>query len=756
MKRPTLAMACILKNEIHNLPIFTESFGEVVDEIHFTDTGSTDGSIEWIEKLVATGYKGAKVFLHHFTWCDDFSAARNYSISHIKTDYVLWSDLDDSLNNKENFIQWRNHAMSLADYWLATYDYGHAPDGKSVCSFARERVFRNDRGFQFNYPIHEGVKPQSPHYKDVKVNYVTTWSIKHRRTMEELVGDRGRNLKIIEGLKNPDARMLYYRGKELFDAGNFVDAIRWLMDAVSDPKLEPHDRLLGLQYACYAYVACNQFEKAIQIAHQGLQLDSNRAEFWVCIGDCYLKLGAPVKGIPMFNAAKSCSYQNPNSGYAGMIFVSEGCYTHYPREQLARIYANFGALDKAITEAKEAVELGSVDGRKILDEVTRIMSLSAVKPVESLEQTEDIIISCPPGTQMYEWDADIAKVKGIGGSETAAVQMAYWLKKLTGRPIKVFNGRNDTKVCDGVEYIPNQKINEYCAKYLPNLHIAWRHTIPVTPARTAVWSHDLITPGIDKLAANQELLCLSPFHKDYAQAMQGVDPKKVWVTRNGIDPKRFEGKKPNKIYGQVMFPSSPDRGLDQAMQIMDLVIKEIPEATLQVFYGTDNMRKGGMLAQAEKIEAEMKSRPYVKYHGNIQQDKLADHFLESEVWLYPASFIETFCITALEAMASKCYPVATSIGALTNTIGTFADLGMADLFDERADTLGNQQKYAEAVIAAIKEQKWRKIDYPIEKLTWEQVATEWVNHFNLELKREYWHKEMNVLWNGEPENLTSP
>jgi glycosyltransferase involved in cell wall biosynthesis len=213
-------------------------------------------------------------------------------------------------------------------------------------------------------------------------------------------------------------------------------------------------------------------------------------------------------------------------------------------------------------------------------------------------------------------------------------------------------------------------------------------------------------------------------------AMQGCDSSKIWVTRNGIDPSRFKGK-PDKIYGQVIFPSSPDRGLDHALAIMDIVVKEIPEATLQVFYGTDNMRKSGMIAQAEKLEQMLKERPYVKYHGNVQQDELAKHFMDSEVWLYPAHFIETFCITALEAMASKCYPIATNIGALQNTIGQFAELGMADLFDERAETVSVQQKYAGAVIDAIKEQKWRKIDYPIEKLTWESVASEWVKHFEL-------------------------
>ncbi len=733
MSRPTLGLMMIVKNEKHNLPALFESIKDCVDQIYIADTGSDDGTVEYLEELKQVG--NAPIHVHHFQWIQDFSAARNFIFDKVKTDYALWLDGDDLLENKEAFLKWRDHAMELSDFWLNPYFYGSDNGGKPVCTFLRERVLKVDRGFRWNYFLHEGIVPKSPHFADIKINQISTWNIKHKRTQDEMVGDRGRNLAIMEKHKDKlDARMKYYLAKEHFDAGDPVSCIRWGMEAVADPKLEPHDRVLGLQYVSYAYMSCNQFEKAIQVAHQGLQLDANRAEFYVCIGDSYLKLGQAMKAIPAFHAAKSCTFQI--NGSAGMIFISEACYTSYPREQLSRIYANFGQLDLAISNAEEAITMGGKDAVQILQEVSKIKHLSDVRPVEAVERCDDIVISCPPGTQLYDWDFDIAKEKGIGGSETAAVQMAHWLHKLTKRPVKVFNTRANTKICDGVEYIPSNQINEYFTKYAPKLHIAWRHTLQLTKAKTVVWSHDLITPGIGQLSDNQTLMCLSPFHANYAMAMQGVREDKIWITRNGIDPDRFLNKEISKIKGKVMFPSSPDRGLDQALQIMDLVVKEIPEATLHVFYGTDNMRKMGMIAQAEKIEAQLKEKSYVKYHGNVQQDELAKHFLEAECWLYPASFIETFGIVALEAMAGKAYPVATRIGALQNTVGQFADLGMADLFDERAETLATQQKYAKAVVDAIRESKWQKIDYPLEKISWRSVANDWINHFGLNTPEE--------------------
>jgi len=734
MKKSTIALCMIVKNEVHNLPRLFKSIEECFDEIHITDTGSDDGTIEWLEKKSEEGFCGAKVFLHHFKWIDDFAAARNFSFSHAKTDFLMWLDGDDCLDKPESFKMWRDNAMDLADFWLATYHYGLDTAGNPVCSFARERVFRNNVGFQWRYFLHEGVTPTSPVLGlNVKANFVPTWGVKHMRSDADLTQDRSRNIRILEKRKNElDVRLKYYYGKELFDANQHADSIHWLLEATSDPKCEHHDRLLGLQYAAYAYVACNQFERAIAISHQGLQLDPHRAEFYVCIGDSYLKMGKPQLAIPAFSAAKACPYAPAGGQSMSLIFNSSPCYTDYPRMQLARIYVNFGQIDKALIEAKDAVIYGNNEAKKVLDEITRIAETVKIKSDSALEEVRDVIITAPPGTQMYEWDADIAKERGVGGSETAAIQMASWIHKLSGRPVKIFNGRKDEKVCEGVHYISNEKLADYASKYKPKLHVAWRHTIPVTRARTAIWSHDLITPGIDNPAAYDELLCLTPFHKDYAMAMQGVPSKKIWVTRNGIDPARFKDVGSiEKIPGKVMFPSSPDRGLLEALAIMDEVVKEIPHAELHVFYGCDNMRKMGMTQLADRIEAELKERPYVKYHGNVQQDVLAMHFMESEIWLYPASFIETFCITAIEAMAARCYPVATAIGALVNTVGQFAKLGMADLLDERAVTVGAQQLYAQRVISALKEKKWQKIDYDTESLSWESVAKEWIAHFDL-------------------------
>lgn len=90
--KKTIAMTCILKNELHNLPRFCESIAGCFDEYHFTDTGSNDGSVAWLmhESEKFLNCPADKVHIHHFRWIDNFAAARNHALPMITTDYWGW------------------------------------------------------------------------------------------------------------------------------------------------------------------------------------------------------------------------------------------------------------------------------------------------------------------------------------------------------------------------------------------------------------------------------------------------------------------------------------------------------------------------------------------------------------------------------------------------------------------------------------------------------------------------------------------
>lgn len=721
MNRPTISLAMIVKNEEHNLPRLFESIKDCFDEVHITDTGSTDKTVSLASSL------GAHV--HHFKWCDDFSAARNASFEPIKTDFVMWMDGDDILFNREAFIKWRDSAMAGADFWLNTYHYAFKGD-RPVCSFARERVLRMNKNPQWKYFVHEGVIPSELRGR-IHSAYATTWSIHHMRGDEDMKADRSRNINLFKDKENDlDSRMTFYYGKELFEAGLIAEAIEKLKKAVTFKDLELHDRVLGIQYLCMSLMRQGEvspayYQQVKSFAHQGLLLTPNRAEFHCFLGDAAIKLGALVDAIPYFAAAKACKNTNTSNGMASPLFSYEEVYNAYPRLQLARIYANTGDIDGAILEAEECVKLypESEEAKNILKEINAAKIRNEI-PIGS-EKTDDIVFTCPP-LNLYEWDYDVYKEKGIGGSETALVEMAHHLKQLTGRRVVVFHTRKEDKVCNGVEYYSNTKTNEYFGKYEPSLHIAWRHNLKVTNAKTYLWSHDLIPALVNLTDRYEKILCLSPFHKEYLHSMTGVPLDKIQVTRNGIDPERFWGHEIVKEPGKIVYSSSPDRGLDWAMRVMDYVVREVPQARLHVYYGFDNMEKMGMTSEVKHFKDMMKERPFVVAHGNIGQKELAAEFRSANVWLYPTYFLETYCITAIEALCSQVYPVTRQFGALKDTLKEANDTGMATLLSHGCDSETEIQAYASHVISALLEEKWKRVKIDIEKYSWKDLAKEWL------------------------------
>jgi len=700
------------------------------DEIHLTDTGSTDGSIELIETYAkGPNPADASISLHHFKWVDDFAAARNASFDPAKTDYSAWLDLDDILSDRDQFISWRNEVMLLADFWVATYHYAITPEGRPACSFARERVIRNGLGLKWKYFVHEGIIPKT----ELRHQFATNWTVNHMRTDEDQKADRSRNLKLFQNrLDSLDARMTYYYGKELFENNDPMAAFQFLLKAIAMPDLEIHDRILGIQYACLAAGACNQFERTIHLAHNGLQLAPNRAEFFVFVGDAYLKLNKANEAIPYFNAAKACQFQDPNALMTGPTFVSENAYKAYPRMQLARLYFHQGQMDKALKEIEEVKVFGPhVEASQIEAEILRIKSITDLVPKDALAKTDEIVISCHPNG-LYEWDDRSLTTYGIGGSETAVVQMAEWLSVLSGRLVRVFNNRTEKREVEGIRgpkviYQPASQVNEYFKKFEPAVHIAWRHTAKLTNAPTYIWCHDLFAPGIENSSQYEGVLALSNFHKSYLHNLFRVPLEKIRVIRNGIDPERFKNLDlSNKNPRKVVFSSSPDRGLDRTIDVMDIVHSDLPDVELHCYYGFDNMLKMGKTSEVDAIKRKVHSRPWIKWHGNLPQDKLAEEFATAAIWLYPTDFLETFCITALEMLCCGVYPIVRKWGGLQDTLKTSSHMGMCDMIDSDCRTIEERKLYADRVIKAIAEEKWLNVKAEPAGFSWAAEAREWL------------------------------
>jgi len=97
-----LALCMIVKNEEKNIKICLSKVEAFVDEIIIVDTGSTDNT-----KIIASKFTDK---IYDFKWLNDFSKARNFSISKASRDWVLVFDADEfvtdfNIFNVDRFIK---------------------------------------------------------------------------------------------------------------------------------------------------------------------------------------------------------------------------------------------------------------------------------------------------------------------------------------------------------------------------------------------------------------------------------------------------------------------------------------------------------------------------------------------------------------------------------------------------------------------------------------------------------------------------
>jgi GT2 family glycosyltransferase/Flp pilus assembly protein TadD/glycosyltransferase involved in cell wall biosynthesis len=169
-KKPAVSLCMIVKNEEPYLAKCLASVKPVVDEMIVIDTGSTDRTKD-IAKIF-----GAQVF--DFEWGEDFSQARNFSISKASGDWIFIMDGDEVLSSLDyetfkNIVQ--KSPRSVVAYSIVTRNYcalansfGWVPnDGKYEKEEAslgwipsvKVRLFHGKDRILFEGAVHEMVEP---------------------------------------------------------------------------------------------------------------------------------------------------------------------------------------------------------------------------------------------------------------------------------------------------------------------------------------------------------------------------------------------------------------------------------------------------------------------------------------------------------------------------------------------------------------------------------------------------------------------
>ena len=338
-----------------------------------------------------------------------------------------------------------------------------------------------------------------------------------------------------------------------------------------------------------------------------------------------------------------------------------------------------------------------------------------------------------------EWDFRNSVEKGIGGSETSHVEMAWRLaarghEVITYAPIPEdcpVEWRGTTwKPIEDVDWMLDGVWVLYrCPEALDNF--TEDHPGKTLWLMNQDWSYPKLNEERCKKLDKMMVLC--EWHKRYCEEYHPyLQAHQYMVTSNGLKPELIEEAEKDGIERnpyRIMFASSPDRGLANVIRAFAVAREFEPRLELHAFYGFNNLRKlthhKGLQAKADECERLMKKVPNVHFHGRVTQNELYREWLKSGLWVYRTNFHETSCITSMEAQALGAIPIVSPVAALDENV----HYGEAIAGDAEDEVIGAE--FAQAIVhwsnpARQREHREVMMKYTRVKFNWERFVDQWI------------------------------
>ncbi|HEY9667173.1 MAG TPA: glycosyltransferase family 2 protein [Coleofasciculaceae cyanobacterium] len=352
--KPVLSLCVIAKNERENLSRCLASVKPYVDEMIVVDTGSEDETPE-----IARQY-GAKVI--SFEWCDDFAAARNYSISKASGDWILVLDADEELVILSEYFKERLalHPELLAYSIIRT----EVNNTEEMAPLHTIRLFRNSLEIRYINRFHEQLRYQSKPLNALSVGNLESIKILHYGYQEQqlLQKNLNRNIPILEAIRQEEglSLMLLYCLAGMYGATGqseksqscYVEAFERLLPNLMD-GIPPEDFsfIPSLVFTLAAQSLQQQdYETARLLCQRGLEWCPNFPPLNYIAGFTVLNLGFPLGAIAYFE--KCLQFGREGSYYQGEPFELSFTTTE-PACALGRAYMMMNCWQKA----RESFEL---------------------------------------------------------------------------------------------------------------------------------------------------------------------------------------------------------------------------------------------------------------------------------------------------------------------------------------------------------------------------------------------------------------
>lgn len=295
-------------------------------EIVVVDTGSTDNTVE-----IAKAYTPN---VYHFDWINDFSAARNYSISMATNDYILVVDCDEYMESDDSTYdlltklptRLKPFQVGMVDRFSITAD--STTNADSASTLVHEPIARifHKKHVHYQGSIHEQLVTMNGKALEF-VSIPLCFNHVGYSTIDIKKVKAFRNITMLEAELAKDGTnpyILFQLGQSYFGLNDYTQALPYFEKALELDVNEQEDYVQTLVES-YGYCLLNlkQYSKALEL--EGIyDIFSKHADFVFLMGLIYMNNGLFDRAVEEFTKATEISSYSVNGVNSYKAFYNIG------------------------------------------------------------------------------------------------------------------------------------------------------------------------------------------------------------------------------------------------------------------------------------------------------------------------------------------------------------------------------------------------------------------------------------------------
>jgi UDP-glucose:(glucosyl)LPS alpha-1,2-glucosyltransferase len=284
-----------------------------------------------------------------------------------------------------------------------------------------------------------------------------------------------------------------------------------------------------------------------------------------------------------------------------------------------------------------------------------------------------------------------------------------------------------------IRFLP--KLSKYNCLIMPGESNRPYHELVSDSKDMIIWLHNLLDqfgPQLMYMFGDKRFVdkvkyfvVVSEYHKSILIKDNGVDPDRIVVIHNAINPIQNNTDRFKDVdVVKLIHMSAPERGLDIIINALPKIKEDFRLNVYNNFYPD--------LVKFDAAMEQLLDDDRIYFYGKTPRRTVYKDLSESHIFINPSIWKETFCLAQVEAMSANCLTVYNNYGSLPEVALGYG-LSYTAKHEKPEDLEKHSDMFAKELTKGIKMIKENKFDWKDQsdavntKFSWESFKQSWIN-----------------------------